>query len=542
MELVNISIPAANQFASHYLQQTKPVVDFFHYNLMNPTLYKDRLNDLSKREFKREELADCIKMYMEPFANSPQIQESLRKLKHPQSSVVIGGQQAGVLTGPLYTIHKIISTIKLSKEQEEELGSPVVPVFWIAGEDHDFAEVNHVYAETDRKFKKISMPFALDEKMMISDVPVEQEDMKKWIKKVFQTFGETSFTKEMVSFLNECIERSISMVDFFSHIVAKLFHSYGLLMIDSAYPGLRKLELPFNSMLIKDFEEITSSVLSQQVKVGEAGFPKTLDIGRNAVNLFYYEDKERVLLEYDAETKRFIGKNGSISFTKEELLQKIEEKPERISNNVVTRPIMQELLFPTMAFIAGPGEIAYWAELKKAFEQMDMKMPPIVPRLNITLLDRAVESEIEDLKMDASKVLRSGTNEEKKAYWNGVKDHRMEELLSETESWLSKQYEMLEKRADQIDPVLKALTDKNLAFHLSQVEFLKRKTTMTIQQKHDVLLEKYDRIERALRPMNSPQERIWNAFYFFNKYGFTLMDQLMELPFEFDGTHKLIKL
>ena len=95
----------------------------------------------------RKELAECIEKYMERIPSSKEVKASLEKLKQENSAVIIGGQQAGILTGPLYSIHKVISIIALARQKEKELNIPIVPVFWIAGEDHDFQEVNHIYLE-----------------------------------------------------------------------------------------------------------------------------------------------------------------------------------------------------------------------------------------------------------------------------------------------------------------------------------------------------------------------------------------------------------
>ncbi len=163
------------------------------------------------------------------------------------------------------------------------------------------------------------------------------------------------------------------------------------------------MEKDFFIRLIEGSKKITDSVLDQQRKLEDSGFNNTIEISENAANLFYYDEltKSRILLEYQPETDLFVGKSGDVQFTFNEMLQGSRGKAsDQLSNNVVTRPIMQEWLFPTLAFIAGPGEIAYWSELKQAFEHFELKMPPIVPRLNITLLERSVETDLQELNLE----------------------------------------------------------------------------------------------------------------------------------------------
>ncbi|MBB2478771.1 bacillithiol biosynthesis cysteine-adding enzyme BshC [Bacillus sp. APMAM] len=539
MDLENIFIPATNRFASLYIEQQKPVKDFFHYDITDQNVFEKRYKDIQSRTFEREKLADCIETYMKNFSLSNEIKESLDKLRQPASVVVIGGQQAGLLTGPLYTVHKLISIIHLAREQEQKLQVPVVPVFWIAGEDHDYLEVNHVFVEKDRSINKLSYAEGPIDKRMVSDVEFDQIHMKKWVKKVFEHFGETEYTNQLLRMMESTIDQSKTFVDFFSNIILSLFSKYGVLLIDSADKQLRKLEVPFFKQIIEQSSSITDLVLQQQEYIRSFDFSNTIEIGKNAVNLFYYDGKERILLDYFPEDECFIGKNEKAKFTKMELLTELENHPEHFSNNVVTRPMMEEWLFPTLAFIGGPGEIAYWAELKLAFEHMGFEMPPVIARLNLTILERSIDADMKELQLDTEKTVRDGVADERNKYWNSVKDETLDGLVLEARDWLENQYSQILSRSDKgIEPLI----EKNLSIHLRQLEFLQRKINVNIEQKHDNILEVYDRIERSLKPNNSPQERIWNIFYFINKYGPTFIDDLLSLPYEFDGTHKLIRL
>ena len=160
---------------------------------------------------------------------------SLEKLKKENSAVIIGGQQAGILTGPLYSIHKVISIIALARQKEKELNIPVVPIFWIAGEDHDFQEVNHIYLEKNGEIQKVIYPEKVREKRMVSDVGLDREICMEWVEEIVENFGETDHTNELLSFMREAVQESETFVDFFAQIVMGLFKDEGLLVIDSGY-------------------------------------------------------------------------------------------------------------------------------------------------------------------------------------------------------------------------------------------------------------------------------------------------------------------
>ncbi|MBS4193887.1 bacillithiol biosynthesis cysteine-adding enzyme BshC [Lederbergia citri] len=542
MELESIVIPATNDFASLYIEQKEPVKGFFHYDITENTVFEKRCRDLMSRNIDRAGIARVIENYMEKFPQSNKTILSLEKMRNEHSVVVIGGQQAGLLTGPLYSIHKIISIIKLAEEQERKLDRPVVPIFWIAGEDHDFLEINHVYAEAGQSLKKISFAGNNDEKKMTSHIYYNKDEMHQWVNTVFTHFGEKVHTKQLLSSLHSAIMQYDSITDLFSYIVMSLFKDYGLLIIDSADPALRRLEEPFFSRLIDQNVELSQAVLSQQKEIGSYGFKKAIEMEESAANLFYYLHNERILLDYDPQKDCFLSKKADFRMDNDSLQDLLRQKPENFSNNVVTRPLMQEWLFPTLAFIAGPGEIAYWGELKKAFEIVGNKMPPIIPRLNITFLEAALERDIHDLQLSIEDILKNGVTRNKALFLENVADKELQSILDDAKKYLEDQYDSIFKRLEESDRGLLPLARKNLSIHLNQLQFMEQKSNQSQEIKHQTILDKYSKIELHLLPNGAPQERIWNIFYYLNEMGEGFIHQLMEEAFVFDGTHKLIKI
>lgn len=544
MEILNLSLPATNRFASNYLEQSDDIQPFFHYRFNHKTDDVKRLDELSNRHFPREEVAAYIEKFMERFPSSEAVKASLIKLSQANSVVVIGGQQAGILTGPLYSIHKIISIIKLAEQKEKQLGIPVVPVFWIAGEDHDFHEVNHVFVPSNQKISKWTYPEKVVQKKMVSDIVLDKDICLNWVEQIIENFGETNHTKQLLSFAQEQLKKSNTFVDFFANLVMELFKDHGLLIVDSGDSQFRLLQKEFFTKQITHHDAITSHLLEQQSIISKTGYPLTIDTHERAANLFYYNKRlnERILLEFDLENNKFVGKSGVVSFTKDELVGIAMDDPAKLSNNVVTRPLMQEWLFPTLAFIAGPGEIAYWAELKLVFEHFGIKMPPIVPRINITLLDRGVEADLLELQLELAAVLSNGTKAVEEQFLEKIKDQEVEELFSETKTQLLLQYDRIEAKTEKLDPALIPLLKKNEEFLLKQISFMEKKLEDSVKQKHEVMINKFRRIDLSLRPDGFPQERIWNIFYYFNQYGTELIRDLMVLDYDFDGRHKVIKM
>jgi bacillithiol synthase len=539
MELENLNIPAINQFASLYINQKEPVTSFFHYNINQPDVYSQRLGDLTLRDFPRAELTDCIASYMKGLPSADEVEKSLTKLRSGAVTVV-AGQQAGLLTGPLYTIHKIISIIKLAQQQEKALNHPVVPVFWIAGEDHDYQEVNHIYLEKGNKMEKTGYPERVLDKKMTSDISFDKRKMKDWVNEIIKSLGETGHTNKLAGELNKMIDEQDDLVRFFAHFVMHLFKEFGLLVIDSAYPPLRRLEKNHFHHLIESSQSITNAVLEQQEEIKNYGFSTQLDISPEAANLFITINNERALLE--REGFDFKDKNTGSTIPYSELLTMLENTPGKFSNNVVTRPLMQEWLFPTLAFIGGPGEIAYWGELKKAFEYAGLKIPPVVPRMNITLLEREVEKKMNHLGLTLPQVLIEGVADKREKYWNSIKVPTLEREIAELEQLLQQKYTDIRDQSERIDPGMNQIVDKNLSIHLHQFDYLRKRADKALRDKHDKTFSDFAKVENCLRPNGGPQERTWNTLYFLNKYGKSFIQDLVSLPLDFDGTHKVVYL
>lgn len=168
-----------------------------------------------------------------------------------------------------------------------------------------------------------------------------------------------------------------------------MFEQDGLILLNSGDPGIRALEARFFRQLLNRNDELTDSVKRQQEFMQQLGYTPIIEGAAQHANLFYEHDGERFLIE--KENGAFFIKELHLQWSEAELCDLICQKPEAFSNNVVTRPLMQEYLLPTLAFIAGPGEINYWGELKGAFQVMGYKMPPVIPRLQVTFLERHIE-------------------------------------------------------------------------------------------------------------------------------------------------------
>src|SRR5699024_9218658 len=309
-----------NKLMHHYRNEKDDILEHFDYKPYKQDTYETRLADLRKRTIDRERLVEVLTNMNEQWGADDNTNTSIARLKDENSVVVVGGQQAGLLTGPLYTIHKLISIIQLAKQQEECLNVPVIPVFWIAGEDHDFAEINHIFMPEATSMEKHKLLQRISEKWSVSDIPIEDVYAKQWLNRIFGELKETQYTNELYQTLVDQLEASTTYVDFFARIVYALFQQEGIVLIDSHHPEIRAFETDFFVNMINAQESISKGVWEEQATLREKGYELTLQVERHDGHLFYHNQHERVLLVKN-ERGDWIGKNEEVQFTTDELIK-----------------------------------------------------------------------------------------------------------------------------------------------------------------------------------------------------------------------------
>ena len=227
----------------------------------------------------------------------------------------------------------------------------------------------------------------------------------------------------------------------------------------------------FTEQIISKYKEIQVGLRNQQEVLKELGFKPIIETKTNAVHIFMEIDNQRVLLEENQ--GKFIGKDGVHSFWYEELMEEMERSPERFSNNVVTRPLMQEYVFPTLAFIGGPGELAYWSELQQVFHTAGFQMPPVVPRLTITYMERDIATDLYDLDLqEIDPFLNNIDNLRDNWLSNQIEGNN--ERFIEAKKEIMDIHTSLQQFVKKIDPGLNEFAGKNELKINEQIELLEK--------------------------------------------------------------------
>ena len=540
MKLKETFLPGSNAIATDYIAEKPTLSAFFDYTYQSDSSYEHRYKELMERHQDRTNLTQHLMSFNEQFEAEEAALTNIERLKEPEAVAVVAGQQAGVLTGPLYTINKAISVIKLAEEKEQKLGVPVIPVFWVAGEDHDYHEVNHIYLFDEGRERKEAVPQKQLTKQALSDIALDKKTIHSWTREMIRHFGETSYTKDIESFLEEVAEKSNTYVDHFCYIMTKFFSKHGLVLVDSGNRDFRQLQTDAFKQIIHQNESINEGVIGQAAHLREEDYPIGVDLDEQQANLFVKVNGERILLERI--NGRFEGKTASVSYSKEELLEIAERQPEDLSNNVVTRPIMQDFMFPVLGFVAGPGELAYWALLKPAFRALEIKMPVIVPRLTFTFVERHIQKYLDDLSLSLEEILKSGIDHSKETYVRQLDDVGIGAAFNDAKLKVEEIHQNLRELTESVDRGLNRYAEKNGRFLQRQLDLLQQKLYHSLEYQHENTLTKFDEVGLALKPNGAPQERKWNAIYYLNWHGFDFVDQIMGLDLSFNDNHKVIYL
>lgn len=539
MHISPIQLKNKSHFIYNYRLENETAMNYFDYSPFNDD--QRRLNDIRNRTFKRKQLVSLLKKMNKDWGAPEKTIKQIERLKHSDSVVVIGGQQAGLLTGPLYTINKIISIIQLARQKEAQLNIPVVPIFWIAGEDHDYDEINHVYVNENEKMKKLMTKQQVIVKKSISNLEIDKEQTENWLKQVFLSLQETGYTKQLYETLHSILQTSHTFVDFFAQTIFYLFDNEGIVLFDSQDQTARQIESEFFVQLIEEQSSFSHSVVKQAEKLNQEGYPVVIDVELNDAHLFFHDEQnERILLKRDG--NYWIGKNEEVKLTTEQLLNYAKNEPFRLSNNVVSRPLMQEFIFPTLAFVAGDGEISYWATLKKAFHLFNFKMPPVVPRLSFTYVNGKVQSLLSEKDIPIENAINDGVNVRKMNWLQSQQSPPVSIIVSQLKEEIEKIHLPLRNVAKSISDDMYQLAKRNLEIIYREIDFVQNKMDHELMNHYSLELDKFSQLENMLHPNGVLQERVWNPIPFLNNYGKHFIKQLCVISCQFDNEHYVVYL
>ena len=336
------------------------------------------------RPVDRLHLTEVLERQAERLGAPAAVFESLEKLKHPDSRVVVTGQQTGLLLGPLYTLSKAVSAVKLAAQLSTE-ARPVVPVFWLAAQDADSAEIDHAYLlDMDETLHRLSLP--LPDGVPAGRIPLSEA----WSRTVLQDLeafrGPEAHKQEVTDLLRRTAARAQTFADWFGALLYELLGAQGLVVLNPLEPDAAELFAPILRAELSDPLRSGESVNTAAATLRELGYTPQLGRAEGATNLFLTTDGQRRLLRFDGASFQ----TDAGCYSQSELFARLNADPTCLTPAAGLRPITQDAALPTAATVVGPGELRYIAQLRGVYEQHGVAMPLIWPRTTVTILEPPV--------------------------------------------------------------------------------------------------------------------------------------------------------
>ena len=546
LDLQKYKLPIAQQLTADYIEGKQDVIHelygYYSGHEEDWSLRSKRLDESVDKRASSQELASVLRSYMGDYELSELQRNNLLHIEQG-AQVVIGGQQSGLWSGPLLVIHKAVSIIQAAASASKQLGRPIVPVFWIAGEDHDWDEVNHTYiVGADQSLKKLTLTKSSESRTAVSRTAVSKEQWQEAIAELSEQLPGSEFKEGLVAQLQAIAEISESLSQFFAAILQELFASYGLLLIDSDYNELRVLEKPMFSQLLQRNDELETAYIETAAAVRQMGYTLQADVNAGSSNLFLFAEElggDRTLLYKQGEV--FQDRKGQFQWSYEQLQQLLEEQPACFSNNVLTRPLMQDYVFPVLATVLGPGEISYWALTGQAFKTLGMEMPIIVPRMSYTLIEGIIAKNMDKYELSFQDVMEQF--QDRKKQWLEQQDElHIKDRFGKVKEQFEEMYKPLIELAGSIQAGLSKLGDTNMTKIIEQISYMESKTIDAQEKQFEAAIRQLDRVELAIKPTGKPQERVLSMISYWNRYDRVWLEALIQAPYDRTGGHEIVQL
>lgn len=489
------------------------------------------------QEFDRKRVADALERINRQ-AGSPDLTfKHIEMLRRPGSVAIVTGQQAGLFTGPLYTIHKALTAIKLAACLREQ-GVDAVPVFWIASEDHDYEEVNHTLLVDGEGHLKEVRYEACSHK---PDTPVGRislcDSIDKSITEMMAALPPSEFASEIERDLKESYSHNSGFATSFARLLARIFCDYGVVLLDPLDEELKQIAAPLYAKALEKSGEIASALVARSRELEETGYHAQIHVSEDMAPLFIMDEERRIAIT--RQDGRFWLKGADRSYSEEELVEIARRCPNCFSPNVTLRPVVQDFLIPTAAYIGGPAEIAYFAQLQVVYRALGRQEPCVLPRASFTLIEGRHQKTMKKYKLSLADFFDGLHAAITKVVENSL-DRETSNLFTQTEELFNEQMGKLEKALKRADATLGDSLERAREKILYQLDHLRTRFIHASARREEAAYRQVERACTTLMPNKNFQERELNVFYFLSRYGYGLINDLYDATEIGYSNHKLL--
>ena len=535
-------LPAQSRLFLEYQSDPESLRRFYPSVVVSHTQIADRIPEvLEKYKADRDLLCDALEETNRKFGASEKTFENIAALRNPEAVAVVTGQQAGLFTGPLYTIYKALSAIKAA-ECLCGRGFKAVPLFWVATEDHDFEEVSKTYVlDRQGELGEVAIePEHCHENLPVGYIQLDSS-IRPAVESLFAQLTPTEFTDEVKDLIGEAWVSGEYLGDAFAKLLSYLTAKYGLIILCPLNQTLKKLAAPLYVEAIRRSGEIVQALRKRSDELVAEGYSAQVLIGEDYFPLFWQgsDNRRNALKRTDHGTYR--TRDGSREFTLDELAAIAADEPSRFSPSVVLRSVVQDYILPTVCYFGGAAEIAYFAQSGEVYRVLERPATPILHRQSLTVIEPKHAKTLDWYDLTLLDLFRGIEN-----ILPSIVENYLNQDLAKTfagvEEGINTQLNRLDQELSQFDATLAENLAKRRRKIIYHIAALRHKFHNAQVRKDEVIQHQISGLFAALLPNRHLQERSLNVSYFINRYGPQFVDWIYSAVDLDDKGHRLIYL
>lgn len=501
-------LPGTSALFADYLYRFERVARFYYHDPHNPASIAGAAAQTSGTFARRQELISVLRRTN---GESP----SLSLLELPGTVAVVTGQQAGLFGGPAYTIYKALTAAKLARQLNSS-GIRAVPVFWMATEDHDFQEIDHchVYSRRRRPVRLAALGNGRSGQP-VGTIPIDDPPVVQ----LRQALDGLLYADEVAGLVEDAYKPGATFGSAFQRLLEKLLAGFGFVFVDPLAEGFRQLAEPILHEVALRTTELSAALRQRGRDLAEAGYHAQVHFDESTSLFFLMEDGTRQSMRL----KDGAYQTGSRSFSPDELARRAPS----LSPTALLRPVMQDFLLPTAAYIGGPAEIAYFAQSEVLYRALLGRSPVFLPRSGFTLLDERGRMLMERYHLGLGDCFH-GEESLRRRVAQVLLPEELEAAFQDSILDVRSAVDRLRGHLHEFDPTLASAMEKSKAKILYQLEKNQRKAAAEALRRNSLADAAASHIAGLVFPERHLQERLYSILPFLATHGFDLIDTIYE--------------
>jgi bacillithiol biosynthesis cysteine-adding enzyme BshC len=519
-------IPHTTRLFADFLAYSPNVQPFYPHSPHFSEWSKAEAAALQYDPSRRERVSAILERQNKSWDASPQTIANLTRLRQGAAAIVTG-QQVGLFGGPMFSIYKALTAVKLA-EEATAAGVEAVPVFWLATSDHDLAEVNHVsFPGIDGLMRTLSTSSHGVAGAPVSDVCLGEEILPV-VEEAASLLGDS----EASQFLRESYRPGETLGTAFARLCARLFSPWGVILLDASDGELHRIAAPIYRAAIERAEELDAALLSRGQALERAGYHQQVKVTSSSVVLFAMSEGARTAIhrrEGSNKTAEFVigSESEAEKLSSFELLERIAAAPETFSPNVLLRPVVQDYLLPTVACTGGPAEVAYFAQSGAVYKTLVGRVTPILPRFSATLVEPKVQRWLRQYDIEVPDTFH-GIESLRQTLASRTLPAGLQEAFERAHKSVEESFSGLKDALAKLDPTLVEASRTGASKVKYQLDRLRERAMAAELRRSEVVSRHAQALSQALYPENALQERGVAGIYFVARHGMELLRSLHE--------------